>query len=683
MAKAPEAKQSGKDSTSGRISICGGLFDVLPDSPLEPLNQEGGAAYTLQTSRGGGTTKFAVVVNPGVLPRHELMEAAASIKSPYVLQFVDSDVIYWPAFDCYRPVLVYEKPGGERFFERMGEERPPMKNEVAFKQTVESFVTALQEMVLPGCSHGRINLTNIYALDAAGSQVQLGDYLSCPAGVGQHPAFETPERLMALPVARGAASVADDIYAVGVCLLAILFGRLPVAAMDEQEILHNKLEKGSLMTLLNGMRLPGAYSELMRGMLSDDVNQRWTLDDISHWLSGRRLGSKPAAQVRRGQRGLMFNGVNYFNPRTLANEMSKNPAEAIKIIEDSSLERWVNRSLGDEERAATISEAVARAGAITRGGTPAERVVGRVVMALDPLAPLRFRDVFATPSGVGALLATRMMKGESPANVVELIAGQYMPYWSNLSENLNAENVGLSQQFDGMRMLLERTNYGFGVERVVYELNPSMPCISPLVAKYYPLTLAAVMRALEAEAGIEANRERDDKREPIDRHIAGFILSRYNRMNDRFFPLLTTKGDPMRRGLAILSIYAEMQRKFYHDDLPHLAAWLVKLLDPALQRFRNRSLRTRVGRDLLRLSRRGDLSAMAELIDNGNLQREDTEGFEAAKAQYIALEKAINDLGAGGERERKLLVQGQQITAFFACLLSFGLICLMVFWQII
>ena len=683
MSKVDKGTAKSGGGVSGRVSVCDGQYDVLSDMRLEQYDQPGGKAYVVQTGRGAASNKFAVVCNPGVLPRLELFESAATIKNHHVMQFVSGDVAFWPEHDRSVPVLVYEKPGGAPLFQSMDEERPPMKNEVAFRQSVECLVDGLRDIAFAGCSHGRINVLNLYTLDAMGAQLQFGDFLSVLPGVGQHPAFETAERLMSSPVGRGPTTLADEIYACGVCLLMILVGRLPIVDMGEEEVLRLKLERGSLMTLLHGMRLPSAYSELMRGMLNDDQEQRWSLDDIAHWLSGRRLGSKPATRIRRAQRGLTFAGVGYFNPRTLAHAMSKNPAEAVKIVEDSSLERWVHRSLGDEERSALVAEAVTRAGQITRGGTPAERIVGRVIMALDPYAPVRFRDVFAMPNGIGTLFASRMMRGGSPTNIADFIAGQYLSYWANLAENLSADNFAVAQIFDGMRVLMERTNYGFGIERVLYELNPAMPCISPLIEKHYALSMRALMQALEIEAGREIEHGGGEKREPIDRHIAGFILARNRRINDRFFPLLTTKGEPGRRAHAILNIYAELQRKFYPDELPNLASWLVKLLDPVLQRYHNRSLRTQVARDLLRLSRRGDLKAMADLIDDGNLRKEDEDGFAQARRQYWHLEGAIKDLSEGGERERKLLRQGQQITAFVVCLLSFVLVCLIVFWMLL
>ncbi len=662
-----------------RISVCAGRYEILPDAALPQFSQPAAQAYAVHATRGTGGL-IALVTRHGELPRHELVPNAANVNTPNAVRFLESDVVYWPPARRHRPVFVYEKPAGPKLMAVLTEERAPLNNEIGFRQMVESLFEGVRDMYLAGCNHGSINPTNLYMRDSGGTQAQLGDFLSGQPGVNQHPAFETIERMMAQPAGRGPATSADDVYAMGVTLLTLLFGRLPVAAVAPEDLLHAKLEKGSLMALLSGMRLSSAYSELMRGLINDDPRQRWTFDDIGHWLAGRRLGSKPAGQLRKAQRSLDFNGVPYVNARLLAHAMTQKPDLAVKIIEDSSLDRWIRRSLGDEEKADAVADAVATASAVPRGGTLQERIVGRVAQALDPVAPIRFRDAFALPTGVGPLLAHALMTGRSPGNVAELIAAQFINHWVNLPGNFCSENTSVMQIYDGQRMLMDRTQVGFGIERVAYELNPGMPCLSPLLEEAYPLNLRAVLVALEATA---SRIEPDERREPIDRHIAAFILSRYRRMNDRVFPLLAPTSDPGQRAVAILNIYADLQRKFNPEDMPHLAAWLARLLAPSMDRFHNRALRERILRDVHRLAKRGDLDAMLQLVDDGNMLTQDVEGFDAARAQYLALERAIRDLGTGGTREKMLLTQGRQITAFLSCFLAFVVAGLMLFWQMV
>ncbi len=668
------------DAMPEKISICGGHFEIMTKAVLDGLSQPSGKAYALNASRGGNGL-FAIVVNPGELPRVELASNALNVKSQQVMRFIEYDSVYWPEFDIAQPVFVFERPIGPRLLDHRAQERHPLNNEVFFRQAVESLMDGMRDLFLVGCNHGRINPTNLYVKEGGGAQIQLGEFLTCQPGCAQDPAYETIERMMAAPSGRGPTLPADDVYAIGVTLLTLLFGKLPAANLSAEELLIAKIEKTSLLALLNGMRLPSAYSELMRGLLTDDSKQRWSLDDVSHWLSGRRMGSKSATQVKKAQRAILFENEPIFNARLLAQKMAERPDEGMRIIDDNSLARWVNRSLGDEEMAARINDAIASATSVTRGGTPAERTLSRVVQALDQRAPLRFRDISAMPSGLGPYLATLILNGRSPTNVVELISSQLMTFWLNLSENLCSENMALTQAYDGMRMLMDRAQIGFGIERVAYELNPGLPCLSPFLGHARPLNLKGLMHALEGWA--KSNAGQEPKRDPLDRHLAAFILCHYRRVNDRLFQVITPKGDPIMKGIALLTIYAEIQRKFHPEDMPHLANYLVAFLEPSLKRFKSRHLRERMLKDLHRLAKKGNLDAMLQVVDDASTIGKDEEAFQTACSQYEMFDKVIKDLSSGGKREKSLTKQGQQITAFLSCLLAFIAISLMFFLQLV
>src|SRR3546814_19623601 len=78
-------------------------------------------------------------------------------------------------------------------------------------------------------------------------------------------------------------------------------------------------------------------------------------------------------------------------------------------------------------------------------------------------------------------------------------------------------------------MLLNQTGPGFGLERVLYELNPSIHCRSPLIEHLYVTRIEELVPALERAA---ANRDRGGR--PMDRHIASFAVARSPDVDERF-----------------------------------------------------------------------------------------------------------------------------------------------------
>lgn len=660
-----------------RITICNGRYEVFPGTAIPHMNQPGAKAYAVQGVRGGGAL-VGLVPDLHEFPRHDASPSALNVNSLYVFRYVDTDVAYWPEAGRHRPVVIIEKPAGQPCMNSVTDERPPLPGELHFKQAVESLHDGLRDIYLAGLSHGRINPTNLFIRESGNYTLLLGECLSTAPGKYQHYGFETIERMMAKPVARGPAASPEDIYAAGVSLLLILLGRLPALSMPPEELLQAKIEKGSMMALLTGMKLPSAYSEFFRGVLSDDPELRWGLDDISHWLGGRRMGSKPAGQLRKAQRTLEFGGRFYLLPRLLANAMSKSPDMAARIIEDDSLDRWLRRSIGDEEMAETLQEAISSAASVTRGGSSVERLVSRACVALDSTAPIRFRDVSGMPTGLGALLAELLSQGQQPRTVADIISSQIISFWSNQPNNFNGENTAVSQIYEGLRMLLERNQPGYGIERILYELNLQMPCLSPMLDDLYPLSLKALAQGIERHSSTVPADE--TTREPMDRHIAAFILSRHKRMNDRLFPLLDPKAEKGSRAIATLSILAEIQKKFHNEPMPHTSEWLARLLAPSLERYNNRALRDRLGKELKRASRKGDLEALLALVDDSNVQRNDKDGFYCARTEWSQWEKAARELSSNtAAREAAILTQGRQITAFIGIFAAAAIVLVSVF----
>lgn len=89
----------------------------------------------------------------------------------------------------------------------------------------------------------------------------------------------------------------------------------------------------------------------------------------------------------------------------MAQALFENVPEAVKVIESGGLEKWVTRSLGDEERAKTLSEMVQQ---LKESGTTAhyqDQLVTRACMALDPAGPIRYRGVSVMPGGIAGMLA--------------------------------------------------------------------------------------------------------------------------------------------------------------------------------------------------------------------------------------------------------------------------------------
>ncbi|HYG85732.1 MAG TPA: serine/threonine protein kinase [Azospirillum sp.] len=661
----PSDAQTAAHAMSGDAVKLAERYEILPGTALPGLNSVGGNAYAARPLRDKRTEAFAIICSGGVLPRSDVASTFANVDSPAIMKLLDWGVVDWPPDRARRFCLVFEKPAGRRLMNSLAEPIEPIPEEQLTRQVVQMVVGALRELSGRGVTHGAIRPTNLFYRELASGTLMLGEGVSAPSGFGQPALLETIERGMAIPAGRGNGTIGDDLYSLGVTLLILLLGRNPVTGLDDEALVQAKIERGSYPALVGQMRLPLGIGEVIRGLLVDDPKQRWTLNDLDLWLSGRRLSPKQPQIPKRGARPMEFQGQDYWYCRTLARAFTRTPAAATTVIESGELDKWLRRSMGDDIRADAVANAIQTASS-GKGGSAADRLVARVCMALDPPAPIRYRGKAMLPDGFGPVLAEAFLRGEPLQPVADVIVNQLPMFWVNVQTEFRPEFVPLVHAFDQLRTFLDRTAPGLGLERVLYEANPTMPCISPLVQDQYPMTPPDVLRALDLKA---SGGERG--KEPIDRHIAAFLTARHKRTEEMLYSQLSASVDPIRRVIAMLTILADVQVRTATEPLPHLSAWMVSLLDPAFRRFHSRQQQEEVRRQAEAAAHNGRLGELLKIVDDPNALRRDKSEFEAAQLAYREADTEIEKLRRLlADRDSIIEGTGRQVAAIASSLIS-------------
>jgi hypothetical protein len=641
-------------------------YEIQPGTPLPTLNSTGGNAYSAKALRDKRADPFAIICNGTMLPRVDFAQALAGTDNPTLMRLLDWGIMDWPPEKASRFCLIFERPGGRRLMNSLHESIEPMSEDQLTKQIIHPLVSVLRDLSSRGVTHGAIRPTNMFYRDLAAGGLVLGECMSTPPGYGQPILLETIERGMASPAGRGNGTIADDLYSLGVTLLLLYLGRNPVAHLDDEQILQAKIERGSYPALVGQLRLPLALNEMVRGLLVDDPKQRWGLSDLDLWVAGRRLSPKQPQVLRRAARPLEFQGQEYWHSRTLARGFSRHVAAATIVIESGELDKWLRRSMGDDARAEAVTNAIQTASG-GKGGAMADRLVARVCMALDPAAPIRYRGKAMMPDGIGGLLADAFLRGESPQSTAEVIANQLPMFWVNVQTDFRPEYVPLVQSFDQYRSLLERTSVGHGVERLLYEMCPSLPCLSPLVVRQLPATPAQLLRALDAAVASGVDRHKD----PIDRHVAAFLAARHKRTDELLYGQISPNVDPLRRTIAMLTVLSDVQAHTSTDSLVHLAEWLVALLEPAFRRFHSRPYQETVRKQAEVAAAQGRLTDLLRIVDDPASLRRDRREFEEAQRSYREADAEI-------DKTRRLIADrngivegtGRQVAAVVSSLLS-------------
>lgn len=651
---------------AGSVDL-GGRCELFPGSAIPAFDGPGGRAFVCRSRRERKSELYATVVNHTLPVRIDNLPSIRAMEHPAILRVTDWGVVDWTPERRKRFTVVFERPQGRRLFDTMSDNRDPLSEDHIVRGLLPSLASALKEFQRSGITCGALRPTNLFYKDSTSAGVMIGDCVTTPAGLAQPIIFETIERSMAQASGRGTGTIADDLYALGVTLLVLYLGRNPLRDMTDAQIVEAKIERGTYPALTAGLRLPPNLIEPLRGLTADDPKQRWTLGDMDLWLKGRRLSPKQPQVPKRSMRPLEFGEKESWHSRAVASELCRSPVAANALIERGDLDKWLRRSLGDEERANSVQQAVRTASAGSRAGSIEDRTVARVAIALDPPAPIRYKGRAIMPDGFGPALADAMADGGGgPQPVAEMILAQLPMFWVNCQGDFRAEYVPMLELFEAMRSVMEQTGPGFGVERMLYDLNPTLPCQSPLIKDHYALSNTDVLAALETIAPGQ-NRSRD----PVDRHIAAFIAMRNKKLNERLLTPLAGVGDQGRRIVSILNILADTQRHYGPNRLPHLCGWLLMLMEPAFKRYRNRQTQEKVRQDAQKAAADGSIEKLLRLVDNPDTLKKDERGFQNARREYEALTGRIEKLRAGIQNKGGIAAStGRQIAAVVSSILA-------------
>jgi len=494
--------------------------------------------------------------------------------------------------------------------------------------------TALMGTVLPalarplialaarGFTHRAIRPGNIFR-GAAG--IVLGEAWAAPAGAFQPAALEPPYLGMCRPEARGAATPADDVFALGATLLALAHGRLPLDGVPEEEIVRRQIERGSFAALTDGARLSSAFAELLRALLADDPSLRPHAHNLISAAQGRLPRPTPRP-MRRASTPLAIGGLVSRDMRSLAHAVATRPTDAAALIRGGDLPMWLRRNLGENGVAAAVDE-------ITRLAGDDGTLIARTVAALDPLAPLCWRGIALWPDGIGPAIA-RARAASSPdlEPLREMIAQEGLTAWSD--QRCDSETAMTHRrEARGLAAMLRNPGPTGGLDRIAYHLNPLLPAEGAALAGTIVTDIDTLLPALEAAA------QRPDLRQgsPIDRALLPFLAAHLPGGAEREAADLVNTAQPHLAPLAQLRLLARLETKLLGPATPHLAAWLAEGAAASPTGIASRSRRKRFAERLTELAPEGRIAPMLVLLESPDELSADRAEARAATAERNAI----------------------------------------------
>jgi hypothetical protein len=444
-------------------------IDILPDMRMPEYDAAEVKAY-----RAVGRDRanyFALVCERHLVPRSWAASSYAAISNPFLVPLTGSGVVDWAPAKQQRYVLVYKDVLGKRLLRGDAKGLGWRQDEV-MNVVVKPMAMVLSDFKNRDFAHGAIRPSNMFYAGHAPKpeKIMLGECLALPSSYEQPVLYQTIERSMVSPIARGEATLTDDLYAFGVSLAVFLRSSDPLEGLSDDEIVRAKVEFGSYAAITGKERFKGSVLELLRGVLHDDVSQRWTLEEVMVWLDGRRLSPKQSIKEKKAPRPVTFSGKKYYQSSLLAMSLDSNSPEVARLVETDELQQWLERSLEDDVALERVNAAIKTTREKGIGPGYDERLAANLSIAMDPKAPLRYRGLHMTGDGVGKALAQAMVLKQDIQPYADLFTQNIAYNWITMQENQHLDIGSLISRFDSCRSFIRHGKTGYGIERCLYLL---------------------------------------------------------------------------------------------------------------------------------------------------------------------------------------------------------------------
>jgi hypothetical protein len=633
------------DSSGGDQSqkISGGADQVttyLGEIKIYPLRRmpqfDNGSSLAFAASDDNNVNKriVAIVADKGQLPRWSSADNYENLADSSLLRLIKHGVVYWPSSGDQKYAFIYDAAVGESILPAGGLPNLTWRQTEVNDYLIEPMAQILKIMTDRGFPHGSIRPSNIfYNVNNKNHPVILGDCLSVFPHSSQLPLFMSVEKAAAEPFGRGNGVIGDDLYAFGVSLALILRKYDELAGLSDYEILMKKIEYGSYNAIIGTERLQAKYVELLRGLLCDDPSLRWTIEDVFLWLDGTRMTPPASPRRKKANRPFTFRGHKYLFPDSLALDMARNVNDAQKVLENGDLEQWIDKAFSDKELSDNFAGAIDRGRSGTLSGQESVDItITNVVLALNPMLPIFYKDRVFTYDGIGGLMARTCSEGGDLSTFANALQNNMLDLAASLKTISQSEVLSMVKSFDVCRAILRQKKRGNSIEKCIYHLCRAAPCFSPQFKDYFVYGAGTCLRSFEslsAKGGQIALF--------MDQHCTAYFSIHEKKLIEPVTYDLDQSGKNNQIA-GNLRFLAALQRKSRIQSLPAIAKVFMESLSGVYQVYNNIKLREQIIESVRKECEKGSLVGMSALIDNQTARQRDGRAFQLAKREFKMLQ---------------------------------------------
>lgn len=645
-------------------------FDINYNSKLNELSTEFASAHpvTPRTPSPERAEYYALVFNKFFPADLEKISIYKKLREKHLQELVDYGRVQSNKGEALCCIL--KKPAGVKLSEILKKGR--FDEQFATAHIFTQIFAGLSSMHANGIMHGGINLENVY-YDQRTNNTLLKESISEFVGFSQKAVFETFERMVCDPSGKSNRELSADFYACGVLIASMVNGSEVMSGIPDDLVRKIKFENGSYDSILgiSSTRTTLLFSPknelLLKGLLHDRTKERWQVKQVSGWQRKETVAPSPSRVHRQAAQPFTFEGIEYFSPKYLAHVLHHNWGVAKKNVKLGELARWIIMT----SRAADIEKRVMLMLRMNQAEViiPDDKLA-RMIYLLDEDGPIRFRDVSFHPDGLGSELAYYMYKNNTSAieSISTAVDMGFIEGWISGQENQDLYRTNaLGWNPKKIKMYIKKNEPGFGVERCLYELNPFLPCLSPILENTYAIGLPALLTAL--------NQGRlNGKDIENDKHLTAYICSQIEL--DEPVKVKSLQNFPyFNKALPIkfAAMFAMAQQRSGIDKLPGIASWLRQNLTQVTDKLNSTKIKRKVMENLDTAAATGDVGKVFASISDPKLIKSDVYGFQEAKRQFKVLSFEIMKLKSQHNLDQLAYRMGLRvavISAYLVCAIA-------------
>jgi len=621
-----------KDNLSDR-------FTIYPARPLPEFNHAYADAFEAVDHYNTSRSVYAMVCDNNLPYNLRATTEMIGFTPLHLVHVLGAGTVPCSHLSESRFVIFIERPQGIRLSE-MIKNKARLHEHKVIDIVLQPACRALNSLLEKKLSHGNIHTGAFYI----GETSTLGENLSMPANTQSHYLYKPLERLTCDPLGYGDATEQTDVYALAVLAFELMYGLDHIKAIPRDEYVRAALQMGTYHIFSAGREFSDAFQDLFRGVLNDNVAERWGMDEYNQWINGKRFNMIAPKSPKEAARPLLFMTESFFSRRLLANAFHRHWRETQKDIRNLKVDRWCDTSLHRPELGEAIDRVLRTVNERNALEWQLNEMLTRIIILLDPVGPVRTMGLTIRPDGIGISLAEQAtMKGGDVSGLMTLIENNISNFWIEQDyANKTPEMAVIIWKLQRARQYAKMKALGFGNERVLYELNTSLCCQSPLLKPYHIVNVVDALKTLDALASSLAPDT------PLtDRHLAAFIASKIDMAKEiKLGDLSSIPALASNEELMMLRLIAKAQQKQAKLVLVGLSTWAAMRIEKLIDEIHNRRIRRRLKLQLRKLAMTGNVSDVLAAIVNREIVNRDLSGFSQSLALHALGHERIERLNS-------------------------------------